>query len=61
MVAKLKVIKAELQHRKHDRTAEVGEWLRKVVLGYYRYHAVPGNRCSCISSGVAFVASGGMY
>jgi RNA-directed DNA polymerase len=23
--------------------AEVGAWLRRVVLGYYRYHAVPGN------------------
>jgi len=27
----------------HDRMAEVGAWLRKVVLGYYQYHAVPGN------------------
>ena len=43
MVAKLSVIKAELQHRKHHRTSEVGAWLRKVVLGYYQYHAVPGN------------------
>jgi len=43
MVAKLKAIKAELQRRKHHRTAEVGAWLRKVVLGYYQYHAVPGN------------------
>jgi RNA-directed DNA polymerase len=43
MVAKLKVIKAELQRRKHDRTSEVGAWLQKVVLGYYQYHAVPGN------------------
>jgi group II intron reverse transcriptase/maturase len=43
MVAKLKAIKAELQRRKHDRTSEVGAWLRKVVLGYYQYHAVPGN------------------
>jgi len=43
MVAKLKVIKAELQRRKHHRTTEVGAWLRQVVLGYYRYHAVPGN------------------
>jgi hypothetical protein len=23
--------------------SEVGAWLRKVVLGYYQYHAVPGN------------------
>jgi RNA-directed DNA polymerase len=43
MVAKLKAIKAELQRRKHDRTAAVGAWLRTVVLGYYQYHAVPGN------------------
>jgi hypothetical protein len=43
MVAKLKAIKAELQSRKHHRTTEVGAWLRKVVMGYYRYHAVPGN------------------
>jgi len=43
MVAKLKAIKAELQRRMHDRMTEVGAWLRKVVLGYYQYHAVPGN------------------
>jgi RNA-directed DNA polymerase len=43
MVAKLKAIKAELQPRKHHRTSEVGAWLRKVVQGYYQYHAVPGN------------------
>jgi len=43
MVAKLKAIKAELQRRKHDRSSEVGAWLQKVVLGYYQYHAVPGN------------------
>ena len=36
-------IKAELQRRMHERMAEVGVWLRKVVLGYYQYHAVPGN------------------
>jgi RNA-directed DNA polymerase len=43
MVAKLKAIKVELQYRKHDRTSQVGVWLRKVVTGYYQYHAVPGN------------------
>ena len=43
MVAKLKAIKVELQRRKHDRSSEVGAWLQKVVLGYYQYHAVPGN------------------
>jgi len=43
MVAKLRVIKAELIRRKHEPTAQVGGWLTKVVLGYYQYHAVPGN------------------
>ena len=43
MVSKLKAIKAELQRRMHNRMADVGAWLRKVVLGYYQYHAVPGN------------------
>src|SRR5579864_7418051 len=43
MVAKLKAIKAELRSRKHDPTRETGVWLRAVVLGYYQYHAVPGN------------------
>jgi group II intron reverse transcriptase/maturase len=43
MAAKLKAIKAELQRRKHDRTSQVGVWLRSVVAGYYQYHAVPGN------------------
>ena len=39
MVAKLKVIKSELQPRKHHRTSEVGAWLRKVVQGYYQYRS----------------------
>jgi hypothetical protein len=43
MVAKLKAIKVELRRRKHDRTSQVGVWLRSVVTGYYQYHAVPGN------------------
>ena len=43
MVAKLRAIKAELVRRKHDPSAQVGEWLTKVVQGYYQYHAVPGN------------------
>ena len=43
MVAKLKTIKVELLRRKHDRISQVGAWLRKVVTGYYQYHAVPGN------------------
>ena len=43
MVAKLQAIKAELRRRMHEPVAAVGEWLRKVVTGYYRYHAIPGN------------------
>ena len=43
MVAKLRAIKAELRYRMHEPVASVGEWLQKVVRGYYRYHAVPGN------------------
>jgi RNA-directed DNA polymerase len=43
MVAKLKAIKIELRRRMHDRPSDVGAWLRKVVNGYYQYHAVPGN------------------
>jgi nucleoid DNA-binding protein len=43
MATKLKAIKVELRNRMHDRPAKTGAWLRKVVVGYYRYHAVPGN------------------
>jgi RNA-directed DNA polymerase len=43
MVAKLHAIKAELVRRKHEPSTLVGEWLKKVTLGYYQYHAVPGN------------------
>jgi Reverse transcriptase (RNA-dependent DNA polymerase) len=39
MVVKLKAIKVELLRRKHDRISQVGAWLRKVVTGYYQYHA----------------------
>ena len=43
MVAKLRAIKAELRRRMHEPVPSVGEWLQRVTLGYYRYHAVPGN------------------
>jgi RNA-directed DNA polymerase len=43
MIAKLRAIKAELRYRMHDPVASVGAWLQKVVVGYYQYHAVPGN------------------
>jgi group II intron reverse transcriptase/maturase len=43
MTAKLQGIKAELRRRMHEPIALVGEWLQRVVLGYYQYHAIPGN------------------
>ncbi len=43
LVAKLQEIKLELKRRRHEPIALVGEWLRKVITGYYQYHAVPGN------------------
>jgi len=41
--AKLAEIKEELRRRRHDPVAQTGAWLRAVVGGYYRYHAVPRN------------------
>jgi len=43
MAAKLKEIKAQLQRRMHESTADTLKWLQSVVRGYFRYHAVPGN------------------
>ena len=50
MVAKLQAIKAKLRLRMHEPVADVGAWLRKVVTGYYRYHAIPGNIDTLVSS-----------
>ena len=41
--AKLKALKIELRRRLNRSLPEVGKWLRKVLKGYYQYHAVPGN------------------
>jgi RNA-directed DNA polymerase len=43
MTAKLRDIKVELRRRMHEPIALVGEWLKKVVVGYFQYHAIPGN------------------
>jgi RNA-directed DNA polymerase len=43
MTAKLREIKIELRCWRHEPMALVGEWLKKVVVGYYQYHAIPGN------------------
>jgi group II intron reverse transcriptase/maturase len=36
-------IKQDLYDRMHEPPAETGNWLKSVLLGYYRYFAVPGN------------------
>lgn len=41
--SKLREIRQELRKRWHERVADTGNWLRSVVQGYFRYHAVPGN------------------
>jgi RNA-directed DNA polymerase len=41
--AKLAEIKEELRRRRHQRIAEQGQWLKRVVAGYFAYHAVPTN------------------
>jgi RNA-directed DNA polymerase len=43
MRAALHKIKAVLRARMHERVNVVGQWLKRVVEGYYRYHAIPGN------------------
>jgi hypothetical protein len=43
MVAKLQAIKTELIRRRHEPLPVVREWLQRVTLGYYQYHALPGN------------------
>jgi RNA-directed DNA polymerase len=43
MAAKLKDIKAKLRQRMHESVKDTLEWLKSVVRGYFRYHAIPGN------------------
>ena len=43
MAAKLAQLATALRQRMHQPVAQVGEWLQRVVSGYYQYHAVPGN------------------
>ena len=43
MRATLARVKEQLRGRWHEPIAETGAWLRSVVLGYFHYHAVPGN------------------
>ena len=41
--AKLQQVKQTLRKRMHEPVARVGEWLGRVLRGFYQYHAVPGN------------------
>jgi group II intron reverse transcriptase/maturase len=43
MLAKFQEIKQELHQRMHQPVREQGKWLKQVVSGYFRYHAVPTN------------------
>jgi len=43
MQAKLKAVKIELRRRLQNSIPAIGQWLRIVLLGYYRYFGVPGN------------------
>jgi RNA-directed DNA polymerase len=41
--ARLRVIKETLRRRMHETIDEQGAWLRRVVMGFNAYHAVPTN------------------
>ena len=43
MRARLLAIKATLRRIMHRPVGEQGRWLRRVVQGYFNYHAIPGN------------------
>ena len=43
MRVKLREIKQELRERMHQPIPKQGRWLRRVVTGYFNYHAVPTN------------------
>jgi group II intron reverse transcriptase/maturase len=44
--AKLQQVKQTLRARMHEPVAQMGEWLGRVLNGFYQYHAVPGNWAS---------------
>lgn len=44
--AKLRQVKRTLRARMHEPVPQVGEWLTRVLNGFYQYHAVPGNWAS---------------
>lgn len=40
---KVKGVTEKLKRIRHSPVPEQGKWLRSVIIGYYNYHAVPGN------------------
>ncbi len=42
--SKLREVKETLMRHRHAPVVEQASWLRRVVQGYFNYHAVPGNR-----------------
>jgi len=43
MRATLKALRQALKRRRHEPIPVIGRWLRRVLQGYFNYHAVPGN------------------
>jgi group II intron reverse transcriptase/maturase len=43
MRSKLQVLGQKLRKRMHEKVTATGKWLKSVVVGYFNYHAVPGN------------------
>jgi RNA-directed DNA polymerase len=43
MRARLAMIKVALRQRTHAPVRDTGKWLRSVLIGYFRYHGIPGN------------------
>jgi hypothetical protein len=43
MRATLDAIRTKLMSRRHEPISVIGKWLRRIVQGYFNYHAVPGN------------------
>src|SRR5215208_714302 len=46
MATRLRTVKAELMRRRHLPIPTQGEWLGRVVRGFFAYHAVPGNHAA---------------
>lgn len=43
LTAKLHSVRTQLRARMHEPVEQQGRWLRSVVVGYFNYHAIPGN------------------